>query len=234
MTYNLPRFHIRHYDFENFAGPRTGEMAPDFKVIDTNGESVRLSDYRGRWVVLEAASVTCSMYSRNVDAMQDLIKEYPDTDFLLLYVREAHPGEKLRQHASIDEKLRAAKMLAVCFGENRRVLVDSHDGQVHRQWGEFPNWIYLIDPNGKIQYRCDWTYMKGIQHALINRAKETHIEHATMEDLSGRSVRHSMKTMKIGGWLAILDFFRSLPRMIREHRAHDKRFLEQTNKVYRR
>ncbi|HHX44573.1 MAG TPA: redoxin domain-containing protein [Chloroflexi bacterium] len=28
------------------------ELAPDFSLIDTNGETVRLSDYRGRYVYL--------------------------------------------------------------------------------------------------------------------------------------------------------------------------------------
>ena len=225
MSYNLPRFHIRHYDLENFAGPKAGEAAPDFEVVDTDGNSVKLSDFRGRWVVLEAASVTCSMYSRNVGVMQQLAEQYPDTEFLLLYVREAHPGERLAQHASMDEKMQAARMLAPAFDERRRVLVDSHDGEVHRAWGELPNWVYLISPEGEVRYRCDWTYESGLEDALANRNKLTLKEHATMDDLSGRSMKHSLTTMKIGGWLAIVDFFRSLPRMIREHKDHDRRYL---------
>ena len=228
MTYNISRFHIRHYDLRKFAGPKVGEVADDFEVVDLDESKVRLSDYRGRWVVLEAASVTCSMYSRNVDAMQNLAARYPDTDFLLLYVREAHPGERLAQHESMADKMQAAARLNGSFGEKRRILVDNHNGDVHRAWGELPNWIYLIGPEGDVRYRCDWAYMSGIENALENRERLSHQSHATLDDLSGRSFSHSLKTMKIGGWLAIFDFFRSLPAMVREHRLHDREFLEQS------
>src|SRR4051794_12168285 len=36
----------------NTTGARTGELAPDFELPDANGARVRLSDFRGREVVL--------------------------------------------------------------------------------------------------------------------------------------------------------------------------------------
>ena len=35
------------------AAPVVGQAAPNFKVADTNGKPVTLSDYRGKTVVLE-------------------------------------------------------------------------------------------------------------------------------------------------------------------------------------
>ena len=32
--------------------PKVGEMAPAFSSLNDKGESIRLSDYRGQWVVL--------------------------------------------------------------------------------------------------------------------------------------------------------------------------------------
>ena len=34
--------------------PKTGEMAPDFELLNQNGEAVKLSDFRGRKVLLFA------------------------------------------------------------------------------------------------------------------------------------------------------------------------------------
>jgi len=32
--------------------PRIGSPAPDFEALSTNGKTVKLSDFRGSWVVL--------------------------------------------------------------------------------------------------------------------------------------------------------------------------------------
>ncbi len=34
------------------AVPKTGQAAPEFKLLDQNGKSHQLSDYRGKWLVL--------------------------------------------------------------------------------------------------------------------------------------------------------------------------------------
>ncbi|MGB9164479.1 MAG: redoxin domain-containing protein, partial [Rhodomicrobium sp.] len=42
-----------------YAGPEVGKPAPDFSAVDSNGKSVRLSDYRGKSVVLEWTNDGC-------------------------------------------------------------------------------------------------------------------------------------------------------------------------------
>ena len=54
--YNAPRFKVRQYDFDVFAGPAAGEKVEDFRFRGLDGSTVRLSDYRGKWVVLETGS----------------------------------------------------------------------------------------------------------------------------------------------------------------------------------
>jgi hypothetical protein len=67
MTYNHGRFRLSDYDLTQFPGPKVGEPAPDFGLTGLDGDPLRLSSYRGRWLVLETASVSCMMYERNVD-----------------------------------------------------------------------------------------------------------------------------------------------------------------------
>ena len=99
LEYNNPRFKIRLYDWDLFVGPQAGQPAPNFEVTDlVSGTPVRLPDFRGQWVVIEAGSSTCSMYTKNIPGMAELRGAHPDVRFLVVYVREAHPGERLRQH----------------------------------------------------------------------------------------------------------------------------------------
>ena len=54
MVYNTKRFKVVDYNFDSFIGPAAGEKLKDFNLTDLEtGETVKLSDYTGKWVVLE-------------------------------------------------------------------------------------------------------------------------------------------------------------------------------------
>ena len=146
MIYNYDRFKLEHYDLADFPGPRPGEPFPDFELLDASGASVPLSGYRGKWLVLETGSLTCNMYARHIKAMSGIRGKFPDVEFLLLYVREAHPGSRVPQHASMSDKADNAALLEDAYGENRQVLIDNMDGGVHRALGSHPDMIYIVDP----------------------------------------------------------------------------------------
>jgi hypothetical protein len=61
MIYNRPRFTVMQYDWDVFKGPRAGELAIDYSLTDLDGNEVRLSDFRGKWMAIETGSSTCSM-----------------------------------------------------------------------------------------------------------------------------------------------------------------------------
>ncbi|GIT15064.1 MAG: hypothetical protein CM1200mP36_08200 [Gammaproteobacteria bacterium] len=170
-----------------------------------SGTPVRLPDFKGQWVVIEAGSSTCSMYTKNIPGMAELRGAHPDVRFLVVYVREAHPGERLRQHKNFDEKLAAAKLLKPKYDENRQILVDSHDGGFHRMYGMKPNLIYVIRPDGVVHYRCDWAHVSGLKNALEEREKSPSdracgYEKAACEPRHGH--RHT-ETLWTGGIIAL-------------------------------
>src|ERR1051326_1795834 len=121
-------------EFERWVteGPRIGDPAPNFELADLDGNWLRLSDLRGRPVVLEFGSYTCPIFSDRVPAMEQLAREHPEASFLVIYVREAHPGEVQSAHHRLAEKKSAAHKLALEEALTRRVLVDSVDGTTHR------------------------------------------------------------------------------------------------------
>lgn len=67
MTYNHGRFRLSDYDLTQFPGPKVGEPAPDFEFAGLNGAPLRLSSFRGRWLVLETASVSCILTQPRTD-----------------------------------------------------------------------------------------------------------------------------------------------------------------------
>ena len=228
LEYNNPRFKIRLYDWDLFVGPQAGQPAPNFEVTDlVSGTPVRLPDFKGQWVVIEAGSSTSSRYTKNIPGMAELRGAHPDVRFLVVYVREAHPGERLRQHKNFDEKLAAAKLLKPKYDENRQILVDSHDGRFHRMYGMKPNLIYVIRPDGVVHYRCDWAHVSGLKNALEERDNLHPIEHADMKKLhASRGMGIAIRTMWTGGIIALWDFFAAMPQLAKRHKLEDVYYSE--------
>ena len=78
--------------------------------------------------------------------------------FFIVYAREAHPGENYPHHNSGEQKLAHARKLREL--EQIReipILVDDFSGATHRAYGSLPNMIYLIDCDGMVVYKSDWT-----------------------------------------------------------------------------
>ncbi len=67
MTYNHGRFRLSDYDLTQFPGPKVGEPAPDFGLTGLDGDALHLSSFRGRWLVLETASVSCNLTQQESD-----------------------------------------------------------------------------------------------------------------------------------------------------------------------
>ena len=223
MVYNRPRFTVMQYDWDVFKGPRAGEPAIDFAFTDFNGDQVSISDFVGRWLVIESGSATCSMYTKNMPGMKKLRAQHPDVEFLVVYVREAHPGERLHQHHTFDDKMNAAKSLVRKYDEDRIILVDQLLGKFHITYGAMPNIVYVINPEGIVHYRCNWATTDGLAEALADRENINTNEHADMHKLkASRGLWIAVRTMWTGGLLALWDFVVALPKLAKRHKLVDE------------
>lgn len=168
-AYNYRHFGPEYYDFRTFDGPRPGDNAPDFEATTIDGRKVQLSDFRGRWAVLETGSVTCPITDSKVHAMDVLQEQFDDVVFILLYTREAHPGENHEAHVSSQDKLERAREFAGEYDIERTVLVDDVEGTAHRKYGGMPNSVHVLNPNGVVVLRGDWNDVKRVKQVLENR-----------------------------------------------------------------
>jgi len=225
MTYNHGRFRLSDYDLTQFPGPKVGEPAPDFELTGLDGKPVLLSSYRGRWLVLETASVSCMMYARNVGRNSELKSKYPDVDWLVVYVREVHPGRRRPAHQDMTTKLVLAGSLKEDYGESRPVAVDTLEGDMHRAYGSLPNMVYVLNPDGEVVYRCDWLSVPELDKVLAKRPETQTNQHTLTDDLNYPSVWLTARILWRSGIAAVWDFLRAAPRLLPTHRAADKHYL---------
>lgn len=169
IEYNFYRFHPSNYDYERFDGPEAGTDMLEFELYGLDGKPLNLFDYCGKWLVLETGSLTCPMYVKNINPIKSVMKKYPDVEFLVVYVREAHPGSRQGAHATLAQKLSVARKSQNVYDEIRSVVVDDLDGSMHRAYGSFPNMVYVINPDGVVVCRCDWAFPDLICRVLSER-----------------------------------------------------------------
>lgn len=220
------------YNYENFSfaleapelaswlltGPHPGAEAPDFDLEDLEGETVQLSELRGKPVVLEFGSYTCPIFSDRVPDMERLAISHPEAVFLVIAVREAHPGEVTSPHRSQAEKRRAARCLAIEEGLRRRVVVDDLQGSVHRTYGGAWNPVYVIGADGRIALRRAWNDPAEVAAALEALAAGAPIatpESTEMAKATGRAPI-GLRLLERGGTGALLDFYRTAPPPVRQ------------------
>lgn len=73
-----------------------GEPAPDFTAVDSNGKSQRLSDYKGKYVVLEWHNQGCPYTKKHYESgnMQRLQKEWTAKGVVWFTVISSAPGSQ--------------------------------------------------------------------------------------------------------------------------------------------
>jgi hypothetical protein len=116
----------------NPVGPLPGDEAPDIALKDTSGKSWTLKELRGQPVVLIFASGTCPMTTGSLPGLNKLYTERKGTEqWLTVYVREAHPGEDMPAHETMEQKREQAKRLKREGAVAWPIIVDELDGCPH-------------------------------------------------------------------------------------------------------
>jgi hypothetical protein len=130
-------------------GLAPGRKAPDFELPSTDGARMRLSDLRGKPVLLHFVSYTCPVTRGGVYAMRELHRLYGGrVHFVEVLVRQAHPGELHGAYRSYDEKLDDARALRREERPPWPLLIDDLAGAVQRAYGGLAAAAYLIDRRG--------------------------------------------------------------------------------------
>ena len=131
------------------AGVEVGKPAPDFSLPDTNGQNHQLSQYKGKWVVLEWYNPDCPFVRKHYGSgnMQALQKEFTGKGVVWLSIDSSAPGQEGNYPA---DKLNE---IASGQGVARTALLLDPAGKVGHSYGAktTPN-MYIINPEGKLVY----------------------------------------------------------------------------------
>jgi len=84
-----------HNDFEHL--PEAGSVAPDFELLDINGETVRLSDYLGRPVILNFWATWCAPCRVEMPDLQRAQDEFGDDGPQVLTVNQKESAEQVAE-----------------------------------------------------------------------------------------------------------------------------------------
>jgi len=140
--------------------PGPGDRAPVIDLPTTTGERLNAEALAadGRPLFLVFGSLTCPITEGAADGIKELHQRYGGlVRFVLVNVREAHPGALVPQPQSIEEKTAHAKALQRHHGFDFDITVDDIDGTLHRSFGPRPSSAYLIAPSGTILFRAQWS-----------------------------------------------------------------------------
>jgi len=216
--YNYQHFDPKDYNFMDFPGPKPGEKYIDFETTTIEGQKVHLSGYLDKPIVLETGSITCPIYANASRPMLKLKEAYPALNFLILYIREAHPGSKTPAQRTMGDKLENAKKMQTLYHETRTILVDDIQGTAHQLYGSMPNMVYVIDTDGTVLFRANWNDFNKIKEVL-DTVPEHKVYTQDRYDIIKPNPLTAIRTLLTGGWDALIDFFKNLPKLMAQHEA---------------
>lgn len=220
-NYNYKHFSrtvLRELESEGFPGPAPGDAAPDFTSVTLDGEKIRLSNLlQQKNILLVFGSATCPFTASSLTGINDLYRKLDSADLaiLFIYVREAHPGERIPAHRSERDKAKAARLLREEEEMEMAMIVDDVHGSIHRKYSRLPNPAFLIDKSGRIAFRSRWTNPRELGNAideLLRIQTQRGDGHAVVhggEDLSAPvsySRLHAFRAIERGGEDSVSDF----------------------------
>jgi len=128
---------------------KVGGPAPDFTVTDIHGKARKLSDFKGKPVVLEWHNQSCPYVKKHYETgnMQRLQKQVTDQGGVWLTVISSAPGKQGHVTPAEEESYLKEQQAAPTD-----VLLDE-DGKVGKLYGaKTTPHMFLVDPKGVLVY----------------------------------------------------------------------------------
>lgn len=132
------------------ASPANGELAPDFKGLTMNGENVRLSDFRGRSVVLEWTNHECPYVRKHYGSgnMQRTQRALTEDGAVWISIISSAAGKQGHVTAPQAQRLTAER------GVYADLVILDPEGEIGRLYAaKTTPHMFIVDENGILQYQ---------------------------------------------------------------------------------
>ena len=163
---------------------RIGDPAPDFTGTDSNGKTQSLSQYKGKYIVLEWSNRDCPYTRKQYDSgnMQSLQKQWTGKGIVWLTIISSAPGEQGYVTAQ-EEDAQLAKVHAAPTA----VILDPKGTIGHEYQAKTTPHMFVIDPAGKVIYQGAIDDHPTTDVSDVRESKN-YVSGALTEALSGKPV----------------------------------------------
>jgi peroxiredoxin len=169
-----------------FAAAEVGKPAPEFTATDINGNVVKLSDYRGKVVVLESYNLDCPFCHNHYrsGAMQELQQELAKKDVVWLLVNSVNPNNTSHRSPEQARKEESAEKMTIT------AWIDDSSGTVGKAYGmrTTPH-MFVVDQKGVLVY--DGAIDNRPSPSGDPRTAKNYVRAAVDEVLAGQPVKIS-------------------------------------------
>jgi peroxiredoxin len=165
--------------------PPVGSAAPEFSLPDASGKTHSLSQYKGKYVVLEWFNPECPFVKKHYgsDNMQKLQTEYTSKGVVWFTIDSNAPGTE----GNITPE--QAQKITSSWKTHQTALLLDPDGKAGRAYGakNTPHMV-IINPDGKIAYEGAIDSKASPNPADIP-SSTNYVKAALDESLAGKTVR---------------------------------------------
>jgi peroxiredoxin len=126
-----------------------GQAAPDFSIADTQGKTVSLADYRGKYVVLEWTNPDCPFVRRHYQSrnMPELQKDWSARGVVWVSIDSSNrSSSEFKTAAQLDAWMHSQG------AAQTEVLVDAESATAKLYGAKTTPHMFVIDPEGRIIY----------------------------------------------------------------------------------
>ena len=161
-----------------------GTSAPDFALSDLKGNPVKLSDYKGKFVVLEWVNPECPFVMKHYRSanMPDLQKEYGSKQVVWLSINSTN-----RSHSEFKTPVQMSSWQSEYQAAPAATMLDG-DGQVGRLYGaKTTPHMYIVNPAGELIYAGAIDDKRSTDPADVKTAKN-YVRLALTEAMAGKPI----------------------------------------------
>ena len=167
--------------------PAVGTTAPDFSLTDSKGKTQSVSQYKGKYVVLEWFNPECPFVKKHYGSgnKQKLQEEFTGKGVVWLSIDSSAPGLE----GNLTAEQANAKMAE--WKTKQTALVLDSDGKAGRSYGakNTPH-MFVINPEGKIVYEGAID-SKPSSNASDIAGSTNYVKVALEESMAGKTVSNA-------------------------------------------
>lgn len=164
-----------------------GKPAPVFTFTDIEGTTAKLSDFRGKYVVIEWFNHGCPFTGKHYksDKMQDLQRKYTENGVVWISVNSTNDGSENYKDAALSRKEAEAN------GTSATYIVLDPSGEIGKLYGaKTTPHVFIVNPEGDVIYMGAADSINSTDTGDIAKA-DNYIDLALSEALAGKPVTTS-------------------------------------------